>query len=47
MQSRSSDQVAVSVSNASQVLVVGDAQDLGRCKAKRKDGKPCNAVING
>ena len=37
---------SLSLNDASAVLVLGDAMDMGRCKGKRRDGKDCTMFVN-
>jgi len=46
MDKRGDDDVALSVSSANQILLLGYALDFGKCVALRRDGKPCTAVVN-
>lgn len=43
--------LAITPSSASSVLVIGQARDLGLCRALRKDGKSCGSwfdkTVNG
>jgi len=46
MDKRGEEDVALSVSSANQILLLGYALDFGKCAALRRDGKPCTAVVN-
>jgi len=46
MDKRGDEDVALSVSSANQILLLGYALDFGKCAALRRDGKPCTAVVN-
>ena len=37
---------AISVNDAERVIILGHSKDYARCKATRKDGKPCNKAVN-
>ncbi len=38
--------VTLSIDKAAQLWRIGAAADFGRCKAERKDGKPCSMAVN-
>nr|AAH90220.1 LOC398196 protein [Xenopus laevis] len=40
------DEVCLSVDNPQKVLLMGDAVDLGTCKARKKNGDPCTQMVN-
>ncbi|XP_054006512.1 protein MCM10 homolog [Hylaeus anthracinus] len=40
------DLATLSVSNAQKVMILGKSKDMGKCKSKKKNGEPCNAIIN-
>lgn len=39
-------QVSLTVDHPQKVLLMGDAQDFGTCKAAKKNGEPCSQIIN-
>lgn len=39
-------QVSLTVDNPQKVLLMGDAQDFGTCKAAKKNGEPCSQIVN-
>ncbi|XP_073407359.1 protein MCM10 homolog isoform X2 [Dendrobates tinctorius] len=41
-----SDDVCLSVDNAQKILLMGEAMDLGTCKAKKKNGDSCTQMVN-
>nr|XP_056703047.1 protein MCM10 homolog [Euleptes europaea] len=41
-----SDEVCVSVDHPQKILLLGEAMDLGTCKAKKKNGEPCTQMVN-
>ncbi|XP_075713524.1 protein MCM10 homolog [Rhinoderma darwinii] len=41
-----SDDVCLSVDNAQKILLMGEAMDLGTCKARKKNGDPCTQMVN-
>ncbi|KAM5235411.1 protein MCM10 homolog, partial [Ctenodactylus gundi] len=41
-----SDEVCLSVDHPQKVLIMGEALDLGTCKAKKKNGEPCTQTVN-
>lgn len=42
----SSLQVCLSIDHPQKVLIMGEALDLGTCKAKKKNGQPCTQTVN-
>ena len=38
--------LTLSVDKAAQLFKLGTAADFGRCKADRKDGRPCSMAVN-
>ncbi|XP_068132237.1 protein MCM10 homolog [Hyperolius riggenbachi] len=40
------DEVCLSVDNPQKILLMGDAMDLGTCKARKKNGDPCSQMVN-
>ncbi|XP_008546854.1 protein MCM10 homolog [Microplitis demolitor] len=40
------DEAALSVDNAQKIMILGNSKDLGRCKSVKKNGDPCNAIVN-
>jgi hypothetical protein len=38
--------VTLSIDKAAQLFKLGLAADFGRCKADRKDGRPCSMAVN-
>ncbi|KAM9311758.1 protein MCM10 homolog [Gastrophryne carolinensis] len=41
-----SDDVCISVDNPQKILLMGEAMDLGTCKARKKNGDPCTQMVN-
>uniref|UniRef100_A0A8D0C088 Protein MCM10 homolog n=1 Tax=Salvator merianae TaxID=96440 RepID=A0A8D0C088_SALMN len=41
-----SDEVCVSVDHPQKILLLGEAMDLGTCKAQKKNGEPCMQMVN-
>ncbi|XP_075408479.1 protein MCM10 homolog isoform X1 [Tenrec ecaudatus] len=41
-----SEEVCLSVDHPQKVLIMGEALDLGTCKAKKKNGQPCTQMVN-
>lgn len=41
-----SDEVCLSIDHPQKVLIMGEALDLGTCKAKKKNGEPCTQTVN-
>ncbi|MBN3299671.1 MCM10 protein, partial [Amia calva] len=41
-----SDGVCLSVDHPQKILVMGEAQDFGTCRSKKKNGEPCNQIVN-
>ncbi|XP_078045630.1 minichromosome maintenance 10 homolog [Augochlora pura] len=41
-----SDLATLSVTNAQKIMVLGKSKDLGKCKSVKKNGDPCNAIVN-
>ncbi|XP_077791800.1 protein MCM10 homolog isoform X2 [Podarcis muralis] len=41
-----SDEVCVSVDHPQKILLLGEAMDLGTCKARKKNGEPCAQMVN-
>lgn len=39
-------QVCLSIDHPQKVLIMGEAMDLGTCKAKKKNGEPCTQTVN-
>ncbi|XP_055386081.1 protein MCM10 homolog [Condylostylus longicornis] len=42
----SSDVAALSIDKENQVMILGKSKDFGICKAKKKNGENCSAVVN-
>ncbi|XP_060886038.1 protein MCM10 homolog isoform X1 [Labrus mixtus] len=40
------DGVSLTVDHAQKVLLLGEAQDYGTCKAAKKNGDPCSQIVN-
>uniref|UniRef100_UPI0037E747DD protein MCM10 homolog n=1 Tax=Semicossyphus pulcher TaxID=241346 RepID=UPI0037E747DD len=40
------DGVSLTVDHPQKVLLMGDAQDYGTCKAAKKNGDPCSQIVN-
>ncbi|XP_055449832.1 protein MCM10 homolog isoform X3 [Psammomys obesus] len=41
-----SEEVCLSIDHPHKVLIMGEAMDLGTCKAKKKNGEPCTQTVN-
>uniref|UniRef100_A0A452RHM9 Protein MCM10 homolog n=1 Tax=Ursus americanus TaxID=9643 RepID=A0A452RHM9_URSAM len=41
-----SDEVCLSIDHPQKILIMGEALDLGTCKAKKKNGQPCTQTVN-
>ncbi|XP_045389509.1 protein MCM10 homolog isoform X1 [Lemur catta] len=41
-----SEEVCLSIDHPQKVLIMGEAFDLGTCKAKKKNGEPCTQIVN-
>ncbi|XP_075861880.1 protein MCM10 homolog [Microcebus murinus] len=41
-----SEEVCLSIDHPQKVLIMGEALDLGTCKAKKKNGEPCTQIVN-
>ncbi|KAM3832553.1 protein MCM10 homolog [Vipera latastei] len=41
-----SEEVCLSVDHPQKILILGEAMDLGTCKAKKKNGEPCTLMVN-
>ncbi|XP_034366282.1 protein MCM10 homolog [Arvicanthis niloticus] len=41
-----SSEVCLSIDHPQKVLIMGEAMDLGTCKAKKKNGEPCTQTVN-
>ncbi|XP_041113633.1 protein MCM10 homolog [Polyodon spathula] len=41
-----SDGVCLSVDHPQKVMLMGEAQDFGTCRAKKKNGDPCTHIVN-
>ncbi|XP_006873239.1 PREDICTED: protein MCM10 homolog [Chrysochloris asiatica] len=41
-----SEEVCLSIDHPQKVLIMGEALDLGICKAKKKNGQPCTQMVN-
>uniref|UniRef100_A0A8B9MS26 Protein MCM10 homolog n=1 Tax=Accipiter nisus TaxID=211598 RepID=A0A8B9MS26_9AVES len=41
-----SDEVCLSVDHPQKVLLMGEALDMGTCKARKKNGDPCAQIVN-
>lgn len=39
-------QVSLTVDHPQKVLLMGEAQDYGTCKAAKKNGEPCSQIVN-
>eukprot|EP00066_Takifugu_rubripes_P022557 XP_011611823.1 PREDICTED: protein MCM10 homolog [Takifugu rubripes] len=40
------DGISLTVDNPQKVLLMGEAQDFGNCKAAKKNGDPCSQIVN-
>ncbi|XP_036701110.1 protein MCM10 homolog isoform X3 [Balaenoptera musculus] len=43
---QSSNSVCLSIDHPQKILIMGEALDLGTCKAKKKNGEPCTQTVN-
>ncbi|KAL2761487.1 protein MCM10-like protein isoform 2 [Daubentonia madagascariensis] len=43
---QSMNSVCLSIDHPQKVLIMGEALDLGTCKAKKKNGEPCTQIVN-
>ncbi|XP_077879653.1 protein MCM10 homolog isoform X1 [Ictidomys tridecemlineatus] len=41
-----SEEVCLSIDHPQKVLIMGEALDLGTCKAKKRNGEPCTQTVN-
>ncbi|XP_043943899.1 protein MCM10 homolog [Protopterus annectens] len=41
-----SDEICLSVDHPQKVLLMGEALDMGCCKARKKNGDPCTQIVN-
>ncbi|XP_044136020.1 protein MCM10 homolog isoform X3 [Bufo gargarizans] len=41
-----SDDVCLTVDNPQKILLMGEAMDLGTCKARKKNGDPCTQIVS-
>ncbi|XP_007429950.1 protein MCM10 homolog, partial [Python bivittatus] len=41
-----SEEVGLSVDHPQKILILGEAMDLGTCKAMKKNGGPCTQIVN-
>ncbi|XP_006894378.1 PREDICTED: protein MCM10 homolog [Elephantulus edwardii] len=41
-----SEEVCLSIDHPQKVLIMGEALDLGTCKARKKNGQPCTQMVN-
>ncbi|ETE61690.1 Protein MCM10-like protein, partial [Ophiophagus hannah] len=41
-----SGEVCLSVDHPQKILILGEAMDLGTCKARKKNGEPCTQMVN-
>lgn len=46
MDNNQQDEPCLSVDNTQKFMILGQSKDLGVCKARKKDGDPCSAVVN-
>nr|XP_033338094.1 protein MCM10 homolog [Megalopta genalis] len=40
------DLATLSINNAQKIMILGKSKDLGKCKSVKKNGEPCNAIVN-
>lgn len=40
------DEASLSIDTAQRVMILGQSKDFGSCKSKKKNGDPCNAIVN-
>ncbi|XP_072327095.1 protein MCM10 homolog [Scyliorhinus torazame] len=41
-----SDEVCLSVDHPQKILIMGEALDMGTCRARKKNGDPCTQIVN-
>ncbi|XP_042191798.1 protein MCM10 homolog isoform X2 [Callorhinchus milii] len=41
-----SEEVCLSVDHPQKILVMGEAMDMGCCRARKKNGEPCTQIVN-
>uniref|UniRef100_A0A8C2RMZ1 Protein MCM10 homolog n=1 Tax=Capra hircus TaxID=9925 RepID=A0A8C2RMZ1_CAPHI len=41
-----SEEICLSIDHPQKILIMGEALDLGTCKAKKKNGEPCTQIVN-
>ncbi|XP_049633055.1 protein MCM10 homolog [Suncus etruscus] len=41
-----SEEVCLSIDHAQKVLIMGEALDLGKCRARKRNGEPCTQIVN-
>ncbi|KAI4495298.1 hypothetical protein M0804_001499 [Polistes exclamans] len=40
------DQATLSIDTPQKIMIIGKSKDLGKCKANKKNGEPCTAIVN-
>lgn len=40
------DEASLSIDTAQRVMILGQSKDFGNCKSRKKNGEPCNAIVN-
>ncbi|XP_015184633.1 PREDICTED: protein MCM10 homolog [Polistes dominula] len=40
------DQATLSIDTPQKIMIIGKSKDLGKCKSNKKNGEPCNAIVN-
>ncbi|CAL7936140.1 unnamed protein product [Xylocopa violacea] len=42
----STDLATLSIDNPQRVMILGKSKDMGKCRSKKKNGEPCNSIVN-
>ncbi|XP_076763865.1 minichromosome maintenance 10 homolog [Xylocopa sonorina] len=42
----SADLATLSIDNPQRVMILGKSKDMGKCRSKKKNGEPCNSIVN-
>ncbi|XP_015436825.1 PREDICTED: protein MCM10 homolog [Dufourea novaeangliae] len=42
----STDLATLSTDNSQKIMILGKSKDLGKCRAVKKNGDPCNSIVN-
>ncbi|KAI4503883.1 hypothetical protein M0802_001286 [Mischocyttarus mexicanus] len=40
------DQATLSIDTPQKIMIIGKSKDFGKCKSIKKNGEPCNAIVN-